>query len=225
MSCPSIIAVELPQNYLQPGELLAVPHFVDQENHYFGNDYDDFEDFMEDYLENYSIEYNGKRYIKIYCHNSQDVKDSLLKTYNSFTKAMYLVMHGDCSDIYYRKITSYCFSYGESWKQNAPQLSNNLDDDFPIYLFKNGKWYLNKVGDSFEPINENKKLYNKKIHYLNERIMTIDLPYTFVKGFDEFLLANDVDVNNMSPKSWEKLSRLREKTIDAFDHITDYFKK
>lgn len=64
---------------------------------------------------------------------------------------------------------------------------------------------------------------NRFPHYLNERLSAVNVNFG-IKGFDEFLLANGIDLDNITPKTFQLLTRLEEDLLDAFDNITDYIK-
>ena len=96
---------------------------------------------------------NGKPALSIYHHwdgYPEGVGVTLIKQYNTYEKALNLMLGGDCSTIN-DSYTPYALRKGEDWDTIEPQ---KIDEGKGIgeewdYMFKDGEWY---VRDGYDPV-------------------------------------------------------------------------
>lgn len=90
-----------------------------------------------------------KRYLKIYVHHDGYIfggtGETLYNSYNSYSSALDLVLHGNCSTVLSDKIDDY-FSDGENWSTSAPKQLDEIPEpkitiDYS-YIWNLGRWWV-----------------------------------------------------------------------------------
>lgn len=91
----------------------------------------------------------NKKYLGIYCHFDgypDGVGKELVNNYSDFSKALNLILGGDCSVILDGSIRRYATREGENWKYIQPRqldiIQKVSDDSEYLYIFMNNRWYL-----------------------------------------------------------------------------------
>ena len=89
--------------------------------------------------------------LQIYCHwdgYPEGVGQDLLKDFNSYDKALELILEGDHSTPY----ESYT-SKGEDWESNRPeQRTQARCREESLYVFKDGDWKMPTENDDYEDL-------------------------------------------------------------------------
>ena len=87
----------------------------------------------------------NKNYISVYCHFDgypSHMLTELENHFNTYEKALELVLHGDISSIEDGVVDCY-YDRGEDWEDLCPFETNNSNDCFDnsyCYIFENNKW-------------------------------------------------------------------------------------
>ncbi len=87
------------------------------------------------------------KYLSIYNHSDgyyEGVGRTLLNEFNTYDKALNLVLGGDASVIIGEKVFQYCAWLGESWEDCKPEKSFSEPECKNVYLYKfeDGNWYV-----------------------------------------------------------------------------------
>ena len=97
----------------------------------------------------------GKEALRIYHHwdgYPTGVGETLVKHYNTYEKALNLVLGGDCSTINDRYIP-YALRDCEDWESVKPtpiREDEGIDEEYD-YMFKDGQWYVRAIyGDELK---------------------------------------------------------------------------
>ena len=106
---------------------------------------------------------NGKPILQIYCHwngHPKDVGSVLVKNYNSYEKALALILCGDLSILTKFYAHPYALGEGEDLSSIAPiplpkTKADILSDYLYLFDYKSKQWFVKKIGCKwFKPISE-----------------------------------------------------------------------
>ena len=116
------------------------------------------DEYLEDIFPN--CEPNGNAVLQIYCHNDgypEGVGIALIKGYNSYKKALALILGGDLSSLYESHSFPYSIGKGEDPAQCAPDILEKAEikEDF-LYVFdyEIDKWLIQKYDSELKPLED-----------------------------------------------------------------------
>ena len=105
--------------------------------------------------------------LQVYCHwdgYPEGVGEDLLRDFNSYDKALKLILEGDHSTPY----ESYT-SKGEDWVSNRPdQRTEPICYEEYLYVFKDGEWKMPTEDDDYEDLTDEDGYVSLK-DYLNPK--------------------------------------------------------
>ena len=116
------------------------------------------DEYLEDIFPN--CEPNGNAVLQIYCHNDgypEGVGYALLKGYNSYEKALALILGGDLSSLYKSYSCPYSLGKGEDPIQCAPDVLEKAEiKGCYLYVFdyETDKWLIQKYGSELKPLED-----------------------------------------------------------------------
>lgn len=99
----------------------------------------------------------GAPYLQIYVHYDgypEHMIPTLLNNFNSYDKALALVLAGDASSINEKFGDVVCYAYEDGFESTRPAQQDmpTLDEEY-LYIFKDDKWYID-VPEGYIPIDK-----------------------------------------------------------------------
>ena len=116
------------------------------------------DEYLEDIFPN--CEPNGNAVLQIYCHNDgypEGVGYALIKGYNSYEKALALILGGDLSSLYKSHSCPYSLGKGEDPIQCAPDVLEKAEiKECFLYVFdyETNKWLIQKHDSELKPLED-----------------------------------------------------------------------